>query len=138
MLLHLDGLKYLEAFIILHLNNVGIGTSVPRFNLELGPIGTSSTSLHVNGTSTFIGFVTTGNVFVGGALTATGAYQIDNISSGIIRASSIGIGTTNPLTPLQIGTASSLGVPTNGQIFAVTGIGSRWCWNHSTKNSLGC
>jgi hypothetical protein len=29
------------------LNNVGIGTSVPRFNLELGAIGTSSTSLHV-------------------------------------------------------------------------------------------
>jgi hypothetical protein len=106
------------------LNNVGIGTSVPRFNLELGAIGTSSTSLHVNGTSTFIGFVTTGNVFVGGALTATGSYEINNISSGIIRASSIGIGTTNPITPLQIGTASTLGVPTNGHIFAVTGIGS--------------
>jgi hypothetical protein len=106
------------------LNNVGIGTSVPRFNLELGAIGTSSTSLHVNGTSTFIGFVTTGNVFVGGALTATGSYEINNISSGIIRASSIGIGTTNPSTPLQIGTASTLGVPTNGHIFAVTGIGS--------------
>jgi hypothetical protein len=105
------------------LDNVGIGTSVPRFNLELGAIGTSSTSLHVNGTSTFIGFVTTGDVFVGGALTATGAYQIDNISSGIIRASSIGIGTTNPITPLQIGTASSLGVPINGDIFAVTSIG---------------
>jgi hypothetical protein len=106
------------------LNNVGIGTSVPRFNLELGAIGTSSTSLHVNGTSTFIGFVTTGNAFVGGALTATGSYEINNISSGIIRASSIGIGTTNPITPLQIGTASTLGVPTNGDIFAVTGIGS--------------
>jgi hypothetical protein len=105
------------------LDNVGIGTSVPRFNLEVGAIGTSSTSLHVNGTSTFIGLVTTGDVFVGGALTATGAYQIDNISSGIIRASSIGIGTTNPITPLQIGTASSLGVPTNGDIFAVTSIG---------------
>jgi hypothetical protein len=106
------------------LNNVGIGTSVPRFNLELGAIGTSSTSLHVNGTSTFIGFVTTGNVFVGGALTATGSYEINNISSGIIRASSIGIGTTNPLISFQIGTASTLGVPTNGHIFAVTGIGS--------------
>jgi hypothetical protein len=91
--------------------------------LELGAIGTSSTSLHVNGTSTFIGLVTTGNVFVGGALTATGSYEINNISSGIIRASSIGIGTTNPITPLQIGTASSLGVPTNGDIFAVTSIG---------------
>jgi ribosomal protein S6E (S10) len=105
------------------LNNVGIGTSVPRFNLELGPIGTSSTSLHVNGTSTFIGLVTTGNVFVGGALTTRSVYEINNISSGIIRASSIGIGTTNPITPLQIGTASSLGVPTNGDIFAVTSIG---------------
>ena len=106
------------------LNNVGIGTSVPRFNLELGAIGTSSTSLHVNGTSTFIGFVTTGRVFVGGALTTRSAYEINNISSGVIRASSIGIGTTNPITPLQIGTASTLGVPTNGHIFVVTGIGS--------------
>jgi hypothetical protein len=105
------------------LNNVGIGTSVPRFNLELGAIGTSSTSLHVNGTSTFIGLVTTGNVFVGGALTTRSVYEINNISSGIIRASSIGIGTTNPITPLQIGTASSLGVPINGDIFAVTSIG---------------
>ena len=106
------------------LNNVGIGTSVPRFNLELGAIGTSSTSLHVNGTSTFIGLVTTGNVFVGGALTALSSYQLNNLSSGVIRASSIGIGTTNPLTPFQIGTASTLGIPTNGHIFAVTGIGS--------------
>jgi hypothetical protein len=107
-----------------NLNNVGIGTSVPRFNLELGAVGSSSTSLHVNGTSTFIGFVTTGDVFVGGALTTRSAYEINNISSGIIRASSIGIGTTNPITSLQVGTASSLGVPTNGHIFAVTGIGS--------------
>ena len=107
-----------------NLSNVGIGTSVPRFNLELGAIGTSSTSLYVNGTSTFIGFVTTGNIFVGGALTALSSYQLNNISTGIIRASSIGIGTTNPITSLQVGTASSLGVPTNGHIFAVTGIGS--------------
>ncbi len=106
------------------LNNVGIGTSVPRFNLELGAIGTSSTSLHVNGTSKFVGLVTTGDVFVGGALTALSSYQLNNISSGVIRASSIGIGTTNPITPLQVGTASTLGVPTNGNIFVVTGIGS--------------
>jgi hypothetical protein len=124
MLLHLEWTQISGGIYNTALNNVGIGTSVPRFNLELGAIGTSSTSLHVNGTSTFIGFVTTGNVFVGGALTATGSYEINNISSGIIRASSIGIGTTNPSTPLQIGTASTLGVPTNGHIFAVTGIGS--------------
>ena len=68
--------------------------------------------------------VPTINVLVGGALTSLSSYQLNNISSGVIRASSIGIGTTNPLTPLQIGTASTLGVPTNGHIFAVTGIGS--------------
>jgi len=34
MLLHLDGLKYLEAIYNTALNNVGIGTSVPRFNLR--------------------------------------------------------------------------------------------------------
>jgi len=90
----------------------------------VGPVGFASTSLHVNGTSKFVGLVTTGDVFVSGALTALGTYNIDNISSGVIRASSIGIGTTNPLTALQIGTASTLGVPTNGFVFAVTGIGS--------------
>jgi len=90
----------------------------------VGPVGFASTSLHVNGTSKFVGLVTTGDVFVSGALTALGTYNINNISSGAIRASSIGIGTTNPLTALQIGTASTLGVPTNGFVFAVTGIGS--------------
>ena len=106
------------------LNNVGIGTSVPRFNLELGTIGTSSTSLHVNGTSTFIGFVTTSNLFVGGALTTRSSYEINNISSGIIRASSVGIGTTNPLQTLQVGTTNVSGVPINGHIFVVNSIGS--------------
>jgi hypothetical protein len=51
------------------LNNVGIGTSVPRFNLELGAVGTSSTSLLVNGTSRFIELVTTAdNIIITGAL----------------------------------------------------------------------
>ena len=103
------------------LNNVGIGTSVPRFNLELGAIGTSSTSLYVNGTSTFIGLVTTGNVVVGGMLTST-SFRLDgsssNIRAGIIttttlnvgiggtiittNSNSVGIGTTSPRAKLDI------------------------------------
>ena len=90
----------------------------------MGTIGTSSTSLHVNGTSTFIGFVTTSNLFVGGALTTRSSYEINNISSGIIRASSVGIGTTNPLQTLQVGATNVSGVPINGHIFVVNSIGS--------------
>jgi len=78
------------------LNNVGIGTSVPRFNLELGAVGSSSTSLHVNGTSTFIGLVTTGNVVVGGMLTST-SFRLDgsssNIRAGIITTTTLNVGT---------------------------------------------
>ena len=78
------------------LNNVGIGTSVPRFNLELGAIGTSSTSLYVNGTSIFVGLVTTGNVVVGGMLTST-SFRLDgsssNIRAGIITTTTLNVGT---------------------------------------------
>jgi hypothetical protein len=88
------------------LNNVGIGTSVPRFNLELGAVGSSSTSLHVNGTSTFIGLVTTGNVVVGGMLTST-SFRLDgsssNIRVGIITASTLVIGTAVSTSGTQVG-----------------------------------
>ena len=97
-----------------NLSNVGIGTSVPRFNLELGAIGTSSTSLYVNGTSTFIGLVTTGNVVVGGMLTST-SFRLDgsssNIRAGIITTTTLNVGTggtiiTTDSTSVGIGTTS--------------------------------
>ena len=99
-----------------NLNNVGIGTSVPRFNLELGPIGSEDISLHVNGKSRFIGFVET-NIVVGGALTVTGAFNFGNVESGNIQSSSIAIGTSEPSQPLQVGTGTT-------QIFVVDSLGS--------------
>ena len=53
-----------------------------------------------------------------------GQYEINNITSGVIRGSSVGIGTTNPFTALQVGTASTIDGPTDGYVFSVTGIGS--------------
>ena len=100
-----------------NLNNVGIGTSVPRFNLELGPIGSEDVSLHVNGKSRFIGFIETNDIIVGGALTATGAFNFANVESGNIQASSIAIGTSEPSQPLQVGTGTT-------QIFVVDSLGS--------------
>ena len=94
------------------LNNVGIGTSVPRFNLELGAIGTSSTSLYVNGRAVFAGFTTTQDVVVGGMLTST-SFRLDgsssNIRAGIITATTLNVGTggtiiTSDSTSVGIGT----------------------------------
>ena len=102
---------------ITNLNNVGIGTSAPRFNLELGPIGSEDISLHVNGKSRFIGFVEANDIIVGGALTATGEFNFANIESGNIQASSIAIGTSEPSQPLQVGAGTT-------QIFVVDSLGS--------------
>jgi hypothetical protein len=105
-----------------NLNNVGIGTSVPRFNLELGNVGTSSTSLYVNGEAKFVGIITTNHLFVSGITTIVGNYSIQNssgrITAGIITSStlvvgtsgttittsgpSVGIGTTVPRAKLDI------------------------------------
>ena len=94
------------------LNNVGIGTSVPRFNLELGAVGSSSTSLYVNGRAVFAGFTTTQDVVVGGMLTST-SFRLDgsssNIRAGIITATTFNVGTggtiiTTDSTSVGIGT----------------------------------
>jgi len=97
--------------------SIGIGTSAPEYLLTVGASGTDTTSLYVNGPSQFIGIVTTNNTFVSGALTATGAYSLENVSSGVIQASSIGVGTDNPLGSVQVGSAGT-------QVCVITGIGS--------------
>ena len=96
-----------------NLNNVGIGTTSPRYNLELGAVGTNSRSLHVNGTSKFVGFVTATNAYVGGAFTATGAYNFTNITNGKVNASSIGIGSATPVQSLQVGSGNNTLVVTS-------------------------
>lgn len=92
------------------LNNVGIGTSVPRFNLEVGAIGTASTTLYVNGTAQFVGIITANNAFVSGILTATGAYDLDSssgrITAGIITSSTLHVGTSGTTLYVSSGIGS--------------------------------
>jgi hypothetical protein len=92
------------------LSTVGIGTSVPRFNLEVGPVGTSATTLYVNGEAVFAGIITANNVFVSGMLTAT-AFDLKS-TSGQIRA---GIVTT---TNLIVGSAGTT-LTTNGPLIGI-------------------
>ena len=96
------------------LNNVGIGTSVPRFNLELGSVGTASTSLYVNGQAKFVGLITANNVNVTGILTASG-FDLQNsstgrITTGIITSSTIHVGTA--LTTLYV-SGTDVGIGTS-------------------------
>jgi hypothetical protein len=83
-------------------SRVGIGTSVPHFNLSLGSAGSGRTDLHVQNKSVFLGQITTDDVLVGGSITAT-SYRLDGASSNI----RVGVVTS---TTLVVGTALS----TNG------------------------
>jgi len=90
--------------------NVGIGTTTPRFVLEVGHVGQTTKTFQVNGKSEFTDTLTANAVAVGGALTAVGTYTIDNVTSGLIRASQISVGTQTPteLASFQVGSGSDL------------------------------
>ena len=78
------------------LNRVGLGTTAPRFNVEIGPVGYGSTSLYVNGIAKFVGIVTAGNVYVSGMLTSKGfdlSSATGRINSGIVTTSTLVVGT---------------------------------------------
>jgi len=104
--------------------NVGVGTTRPTVALEVGAVGASSSSVVVNGEAYFAGIITAQNVTVSSGLTAVGPYNINNVSSGSIQASSVGIGTTNTLLAFQVGSANTLGVSADNKMMVISGIGS--------------
>lgn len=89
-----------------NLLRVGIGTSIPNYNLELGTAGTGSTDLYVNNTTVLAGFTTTKDIVVGGAITAT-SYRLDsstsNIRAGIVTATTLVVGTAVSTSGSQVG-----------------------------------
>jgi hypothetical protein len=78
--------------------NVGIGTTNPRFTLEVGAVGASGTTLFVNGDARVTGIVTIGPA----SITLNGISNIINVGSGVtingstgtINATSINLGGT--------------------------------------------
>ena len=97
-------------------DKVGIGTTQPRFSLEVGNIGASGTSFYVNGDSHLVGFVTTNDAYVSGMLTVTNVHLPN--AAGTVTVNKVGIGTTNPLQTVQVG----LGNTTD--VMVISGVGS--------------
>ena len=120
-----------------NLNNTGIGTSVPRFNLELGSVGTSNTTLHVNGRAAFVGILTANDVFVSGILTAT-SFNLENgvtgkVVSGIISAYNnlyVGVGGT-----VLISSGDRIGVGTADPRDRVDIVGNMRIQTYSQNNT---
>jgi len=92
------------------LNNVGIGTSVPGFNLEVGSPGTGGTSLWVNNGARF-DYLNASNVNITGIITAS-SYRF-NGGTGSINAGIVTTGT------LVVGTAGTVITTTSSQLVGV-------------------
>jgi hypothetical protein len=97
------------------LNLVGIGTSVPRFNLEVGAVGAGGTSLWVNNTARFNDTLSANNVVIAGIITAS-SYNLTGgigiIDAGIVTTNTLVVGSngatfiTNTSNNIGVGTLS--------------------------------
>jgi hypothetical protein len=97
-----------------NLLNVGIGTSVPRFNLEVGTIGAGGTSLWVNNGARFDNYLSANDVNITGIITAS-SYRFNGgtgtINAGIVTTTTLIVGSggtalTNVGLNVGIGTAA--------------------------------
>jgi len=114
------------------LSNVGIGTTNPRFTLEVGAVGASGTTLFVNGDARVTGIVTIGPA----SITLNGSTNIINVgtgitingSTGIISATAIVLGGTTltgaAVTFITAGSGISVNQGTGNVTITATGGGS--------------
>ena len=113
------------------LKNVGIGTTNPRFKLEVGAVGSSGTTLFVNGDARVTGIVTIGPA----SITLNGITNIINVgtgitingSTGVIQATSVVVGGTTitgaGVTSITAGSGISVNQSTGNVTITATGSG---------------
>ena len=118
------------------LKNVGIGTTNPRFALEVGAVGASGTTLFVNGDARVTGIVTIGPA----SITLNGITNIINVgtgitingSTGIISATAIVLGGTTltgaAVTFITAGSGISVNQGTGNVTITATGGGGSSQW----------
>jgi hypothetical protein len=125
------------------LKNVGIGTTNPRFTLEVGAVGASGTTLFVNGDARVTGIVTIGPA----SITLNGISNIINVGSGVtingstgtINATSINLGGTTltgaAVTSITAGSGISVNSSTGNVTITATGGG--YCYKRSLVGTAG-
>ena len=94
--------------------NIGIGTSIPSYNLEIGSPGTGNTDMYVHNTAEFGDLILSNNITVSGIITATG-FKLDSssgqINAGIVTSSNIEVGsgsTTLMTLGVNVGIGSTI------------------------------
>ena len=106
------------------LSNVGIGTTNPRFDLEVGAVGASGTSLWVNGNARVTGILTVGTasivldgasntITVGSGVTINGsgvisATQFSGDGSGLTGVTAVGSGVAIQDSGASVGAAATI------------------------------
>ena len=121
------------------LSSVGIGTTNPRFALEVGAVGASGTSLWVNGNARVTGILTVGTASItldGSSNTiSVGSGVTINGSTGIIDATSIVVGGTTltgaAVTRIEAGSGISVDQNTGQVTITATGGGGESYWSQN-------
>ena len=102
------------------LNSVGIGTTNPRFALEVGPVGASGTSLWVNGNARVTGILTVGS----SSIVLDGSNNTINVGSGVTINGNTGIVSASNFyaNGIQVGVVSATTIVYQGS----TLVSSQW------------
>ena len=105
---------------------VSTANSFSQLNFVGSIVSVAGTGSSGIATITFLDYVSNAGISTSviggiGSLTQLSVTGISTFNNNVyIPSSSVGIGTTNPLQRLQIGTANTLGVNTTGTVFVVT------------------
>ena len=95
------------------LTRIGIGTSAPRYDFEVGTTGTGATSLYVNNLAVFADQVSAKNVNITGIITAS-TFRLSgasgSINAGIVTAATLSVGTGG--TAITTSSAGLVGIGT--------------------------
>ena len=130
------------------LSSVGIGTTNPRFTLEVGAVGASGTSLYVNGDARVTGILTVGSssvtlngstneITVGTGITINGNTGIISATQVTIAGETLtGAGVTSLVAGSNITLSGSTGRVTISSSGGGSGVGGTW-GNYTTGGTVG-